>query len=181
MPWENPEERAVAELHAVPGARVAGEHLHPDLHERFTVAQGELTVMRDGERSTLGPGETAEIEAGVWHDWWNAGDVDAIVRVEITPGERFVHMIETIYGLAREGHVNAKGMPSPLQCAIAGVSDGSSSGRRSCSIPGARPRPRLPRHLPQPLARRPGTPRLVRLSESPESKRPEGAGSSSGP
>jgi mannose-6-phosphate isomerase-like protein (cupin superfamily) len=120
LPWSNPDERAVAELRAVPGARVAGEHLHPALHERFTVVEGELTVVRDGERTTLGPGEAADIEAGVWHDWWNEGDVDAIVRVEITPGERFVHMIETLFGLGREGHVNSKGMPSPLQMALMG-------------------------------------------------------------
>jgi hypothetical protein len=36
----------------------------------------------------LRAGEQADIEPGVWHDWWNEGDVDAIVRVEITPGER---------------------------------------------------------------------------------------------
>ena len=29
--------------------------------------------------------------------------------VEITPGERFALMIETMFGLAREGHVTAKG------------------------------------------------------------------------
>ena len=58
------------------------------------------------------------IEPGIWHDWWNEGDVDAIVRVEIRPGERFVHMIETLYGLAREGHVNKHGMPHPLQLAL---------------------------------------------------------------
>jgi hypothetical protein len=38
--------------------------------------------------------------------------------VEITPGERFVHMIETFFGLARLGHTDAKGMPSPLQLAL---------------------------------------------------------------
>ena len=40
------------------------------------------------------------------------------MRVEITPGERFFHLIETTFGLAREGHVNAKGMPHPLQLAL---------------------------------------------------------------
>ena len=44
--------------------------------------------------------------------------MDAIVRVEITPGERFAHMIETLFGLAREGHVNKRGMPHPLQLAL---------------------------------------------------------------
>jgi hypothetical protein len=54
----------------------------------------------------------------VWHDWFNEADVDAVVRVEVTPGERFAHMIETLFGLAREGHVNAKGMPNVLQLAL---------------------------------------------------------------
>ncbi len=97
---------------------VTGEHLHPALHERFSVLRGELTVVRDGGRSVLRAGESADIEPGVWHDWWNEGQEDAVVRVEITPGERFVHMIETLFGLAREGHVNAKGMPHPLQLAL---------------------------------------------------------------
>ncbi len=91
----NDDGRAVAELTALPGARVAGEHLHPGIHESFSVQ-----------------------EPGVWHDWWNEGDVDAIVRVEVTPGERFLHMIETLFGLAREGHVNKRGLPQPLQLAL---------------------------------------------------------------
>ena len=118
LPWQNTERRAVAEMTALPGARVVGEHLHPALHERFSVLEGELTVVRDGRRSALRAGESADIEPGVWHDWWNETQRDAIVRVEVTPGERFAHLIETLFGLAREGHVNAKGMPNPLQLAL---------------------------------------------------------------
>jgi hypothetical protein len=40
------------------------------------------------------------------------------VSVQITPGERFAHFIETVYGLARLGHTDAKGMPYPLQLAL---------------------------------------------------------------
>jgi quercetin dioxygenase-like cupin family protein len=118
LPNSNPERRATAELTALVGARVVGEHYHPALVERFTVLAGELTVKRDGETSIIGEGETAVIEAAVWHDWWNAGTRDALVRVEVTPGERFAHMIETLFGLARLGHTNAKGMPHPLQLAV---------------------------------------------------------------
>jgi mannose-6-phosphate isomerase-like protein (cupin superfamily) len=118
LPWQNADGRAVAEMTALSGARVVGEHLHPAIHERFSVLEGELTVIRDGQRSTLRAGESAEIEPGVWHDWFNRGAVDAVVRVEVTPGERFAHMIETLFGLAREGHVNAKGMPGLLQLAL---------------------------------------------------------------
>ena len=75
-------------------------------------------MVRNGQRAIVRAGESADIEPGVWHDWWNEGDVDAVARVEITPGERFTHMIETLFGLAREGHVNKHGMPSPLQLAL---------------------------------------------------------------
>jgi quercetin dioxygenase-like cupin family protein len=118
LPWLNDEGRAVAELTAIPGTRVVGEHMHPALVERFSVKDGELTVLRDGRTSVLRAGEQAEIQPGIWHDWWNEGDKTAYVRVEVTPGERFVHLIETLFGLAREGHVSKRGMPHPLQLAL---------------------------------------------------------------
>ncbi|MBK8294776.1 MAG: cupin domain-containing protein [Solirubrobacterales bacterium] len=118
LPWLNDEERATGEMTALPGARVLGEHLHPALHESFSVEKGELIVFRDGQKSVLREGERADIPPGVWHDWWNEGEVDAVVRVEVTPGERFVQMLETMFGLAREGHVNTRGVPNPLQLAL---------------------------------------------------------------
>src|ERR1700741_2123743 len=76
LPHQNPEGRAVAELLARVGARVAGEHRHPALVERFTALDGELTVKRSGRTTILRQGETATIEPNVWHDWWNATDRD---------------------------------------------------------------------------------------------------------
>jgi hypothetical protein len=66
----------------------------------------------------LRQGESAVIPAGVWHDWWNAADRDARVRVEITPGERLAHLLETFFGLAWLGHTDSKGMPPLLQLAL---------------------------------------------------------------
>jgi mannose-6-phosphate isomerase-like protein (cupin superfamily) len=120
LPWENPDGRGRAELLAVVGARVLGEHLHPGLIERFTVLEGELTVRLDGATRLLHEGENAEIRPGQWHDWWNAADRDARVLVEVLPGERFLYLIETIFGLARGGHVNEKGMPDLLQTVMLG-------------------------------------------------------------
>jgi quercetin dioxygenase-like cupin family protein len=118
LPWENEAGRGTAELTALVGARVMGEHRHPAMVERFTPLEGELTVKRSGQISILHQGETAVIEPGIWHDWWNASNRDARVRVDFTPGERFVHMIETFFGLARLGHTDSKGMPYPLQLAL---------------------------------------------------------------
>ena len=118
VPWHNNEGRWVAELSARVGARVVGEHLHPSIVERFTPLEGELAVMRNGRTAVLREGETSVVEPGVWHDWWNATDRDVHVKVEITPGERFMHMIETFFGLARLGHTDSKGLPDPLQLAL---------------------------------------------------------------
>jgi mannose-6-phosphate isomerase-like protein (cupin superfamily) len=118
VPWHNNEGCWVAELSARVGARVVGEHLHPAIVEQFTPLEGQLTVMRNGRTSVLREGETSVVEPGVWHDWWNATDHDVRVRVEITPGERFMHMIETFFGLARLGHTDKLGMPNPLQLAL---------------------------------------------------------------
>jgi quercetin dioxygenase-like cupin family protein len=74
LPWNNHERRTVAELSALVGARVIGEHMHPSLIERFTPLEGELTVKRNGKTSIVREGETAVIEPRVWHDWWNATD-----------------------------------------------------------------------------------------------------------
>ena len=55
-PWDNPAGRATAELTALVGARVVGEHRHRVLVERFTALEGELTVKRDGLTSVLHQG-----------------------------------------------------------------------------------------------------------------------------
>lgn len=120
MPWQNPQGRARAEMTARVGSRVLGEHTHPGSTEKFTVLEGELTVKLDGKVRTLAEGESAEVAGGRWHDWWNAADRDARVIVEVTPGARFGHMLETMFGLANEGHVNKAGMPNLLQLAVTG-------------------------------------------------------------
>ena len=120
LPWDNPEGRAKAELLARAGARVVGEHRHHGCIERFTVLDGELSVRLNGETSVLAEGDSAEVGPGHWHDWWNAMDRDIRVVVEVTPGARFAHMIETLFGLARLGHVNEEGMPNLLQMAMTG-------------------------------------------------------------
>jgi len=64
LPWENPEGRGRAELLAVVGARVLGEHVHPGMVERFTALEGELTVRLDGTTRLLPEGDTAPGDAG---------------------------------------------------------------------------------------------------------------------
>ena len=118
LPHENLAGRCVVEMTALARSRAGGEHRHPAAVERFTVLEGDLRVKRDGQMIVLGEGETATADAGVWHDWWNEGDRDGRIRAEITPGARIVHMVETVWGLARLGHTNSNGAPHPLQLAV---------------------------------------------------------------
>jgi hypothetical protein len=111
-PHQNPEGRAVAEVIARVGARVAGEHRHPKMVERFTVLDGELTVKR--ARAFFAKERTA---TDVWHDWWNATEQDVLVRVETTPGERFINMIQSFFSLARAWHADAGGTTNLLKLA----------------------------------------------------------------
>lgn len=108
----------VAHLTVYPGGRVATAHFHPTLRERFQVLAGEVGFLLGEEERLLGPGDTAEVPPGTVHDWWQVGDEEAEVIVEVDPGGRFVEMVGTIFGLARDGKVDERGVPRPLQLAV---------------------------------------------------------------
>lgn len=117
-PGEGP---GLGHLIVKPGGAVAGEHVHPNFQERFQVVSGQLGARVDGVERTLGAGEEVTVPAGVPHDWWNAGEGEASVIVEISPlSARFLEMLGTLFGLANAGRTNAKGMPNPLQLALIG-------------------------------------------------------------
>ena len=119
VPWEGEDRSLVAELHVQPEGAVAGEHIHHHFDEQFTVEAGRIGFRLDGRESVAGPGEVVEIPRGSWHDWWNASDQEeAVARVVVSDGVRFLLMIENLFGLARDGHTNEKGMPDPLQLAM---------------------------------------------------------------
>ncbi|HYI37713.1 MAG TPA: hypothetical protein VEX39_13950 [Thermoleophilaceae bacterium] len=115
--------RVESDLWLQPGAAVAGAHVHEHFVERFEVLEGEVGFQVAGtERIARGGHAPIEVPVGVAHDWWNAGASIAHVRVEVEadpasegrPAARFVSMIEAAWSLGALGHVNAKGMPTPL-------------------------------------------------------------------
>jgi quercetin dioxygenase-like cupin family protein len=101
-----------------PGGAVVGEHVHPAIEETFEVVSGLVGFRIDGRESVAQAGERLHVPAGTAHDWWNAGEEEARVSVEIRPGERFEEMALNLFGLAQDGKTNSKGMPNPLQAAI---------------------------------------------------------------
>ncbi|HKT83802.1 MAG TPA: cupin domain-containing protein [Solirubrobacterales bacterium] len=115
--------RIEVDLWLQPGAAVAGAHIHDHFIERFQVHAGEVGFQIAGSERTVGPSDgLAEVPAGTVHDWWNAGDDVARVRVEVEAtrpaagpsAARFVSMIEALWSLGALGRVNAGGMPDPL-------------------------------------------------------------------
>jgi quercetin dioxygenase-like cupin family protein len=108
----------VVDLYVRPGGAVVGEHWHPAMDERFTVLRGRVGYRLDGQERTAEPGSEIHVPAGVRHDWWNAGDEEARVRVEVRPAARFEVMILNLFGLAQDGKTNARGLPNLLQLAL---------------------------------------------------------------
>ena len=108
----------VSDLYVKPGGAVAGEHVHPIIEEWFTVKSGRVGFRIDGRESIAELDRRLHVPAGTAHDWWNAGQEEAHVVVEVSPAERFEEMITNLFGLARDGKTNPKGMPNLLQAAL---------------------------------------------------------------
>jgi quercetin dioxygenase-like cupin family protein len=115
---QNDGELLVADLHIRPGGAVMGEHVHPALEERFTVLRGRVGFRLSGRMSIAEPGVMLVASPGTPHDWWNAGDEEALVRVEVRPGARFAAFIVNAFGLAQDGRVDRRGMPQLLQLSL---------------------------------------------------------------
>jgi quercetin dioxygenase-like cupin family protein len=103
-----------------PGTRPPGVHRHPHQEERITVVSGRICVRLGDEEREYGPGESAVLPAGVWHDFWVVGDetADTIGRAEPALGLEMI--LGTLAGLAKEGKTDRRGRPRPLQGAVIG-------------------------------------------------------------
>jgi mannose-6-phosphate isomerase-like protein (cupin superfamily) len=117
-PETHPDRTLVAHLFVSPGGRVAAPHVHPMATERFHVLAGRVGFQVGGRHSELDAGQSCEVPPGTTHDWWQIGTEESQVLVEVTPGERFVRIIGTTFGLARDGRADARGLPHLLQAAV---------------------------------------------------------------
>jgi quercetin dioxygenase-like cupin family protein len=111
-------ELLVSDLYVRPGGAVMGEHVHPNIEESFTVVRGRLGYRLDGREGVAGPGQRLHVPHGSAHDWWNAGEEEANVVVEISPAARLEEMILNAFGLAQDGKTDAKGKPRLLQLVL---------------------------------------------------------------
>jgi len=112
-------ELVAIDLELPPRGRVPGGlHLHPKQEERFEVVRGTMRFRMGRKRIVAGPGEVVVVPAGVKHDFANAGDETALVRVDIRPALKMEQLFETAVGLAQQGRTMMKGIPRPLDLAL---------------------------------------------------------------
>jgi quercetin dioxygenase-like cupin family protein len=107
------------DLELAPGGRVpGGRHVHPLQAELFEVIRGRMRFRIGRETIFAGPGEVNLVPPGVPHDFANAGDEDALVRVEVRPALKMEQLFETAIALAEEGRTMLNGIPKPLELAL---------------------------------------------------------------
>jgi quercetin dioxygenase-like cupin family protein len=112
-------ERLSIDLELPPRRRVPGPlHVHPLQEERFEVVAGTMRFRMGRARIVAGPGEVVVVPPGVAHDFANAGDTDAVVRVEVRPALAMERLFETAVGLAEQGRTMRSGVPKPLDLAL---------------------------------------------------------------
>jgi mannose-6-phosphate isomerase-like protein (cupin superfamily) len=101
-----------------PGGGMRTEHVHRRSEERFELLAGRLALVIAGDRHVLEAGDRAVVPAGVPHLWWNDGREEMVSVVEIDPPLRFEQMMETAFGLARDGRMKPDGRLGLLQMAV---------------------------------------------------------------
>jgi hypothetical protein len=92
-------------------------HHHPRQEESFEALSGRLNVQVDGQDTTLEQGEVLIIPPGVPHEMW-AAEAGARVNWQTRPALKTEAFFETVWGLAKDGKVNDKGVPNLLRVAL---------------------------------------------------------------
>lgn len=92
-------------------------HYHPHQEERFEVLAGRLDVLVDGQQRTLEEGGVLTVAPGVPHEMWTA-EAGTRVNWQTRPALKTEAFFETVWGLAKDGKVNDKGVPSLLRAAL---------------------------------------------------------------
>jgi mannose-6-phosphate isomerase-like protein (cupin superfamily) len=101
------------------GGRVAIEHVHPYMEERFEILSGSARLSMRGQQRDVGAGETVVVPAGTPHVWGNPHEDEVHLIIEFRPALRMEEWFETFFGLQKEGKINPNsGLPNPLQWAV---------------------------------------------------------------
>jgi mannose-6-phosphate isomerase-like protein (cupin superfamily) len=124
--FTQPETPEVAEFEVRlgPGGSGGGNalpHIHPKADEEFTVRSGRLAVVIDGERRSLGPGETITVPRGKAHFFVNAHEGDTEVALRFRPAQNHLRffLAFTMATQTNPQWFGPKGEPKLLGMALA--------------------------------------------------------------
>jgi quercetin dioxygenase-like cupin family protein len=98
-----------------PGGSPAVEHIHRAQGERFRVESGRIAFRLSGNEEIAEPGTEVSVPPGQRHFWWNAGDTDAEVNIELRPALRTEEFFDSFFRLARQGKTGKDGLAGFLQ------------------------------------------------------------------
>ncbi|MBA2713164.1 MAG: cupin domain-containing protein [Rubrobacteraceae bacterium] len=94
------------------------EHVHPFQESGFEIISGSLRLRVAGEEQSLRAGESTTIPANTPHYFWNDGGEEAHSIQWFRPALKIDRFFESFFGLAQDGKLNDKGLPSLLQLAV---------------------------------------------------------------
>ena len=94
------------------------EHVHPFQESGAEVISGSLRFRVGGQERSVKAGETITIAANTPHNFWNDGEKEAHAVQWFRPALKTDRFFETFFGLAQDGKLNDKGLPSLLQMAV---------------------------------------------------------------
>jgi len=106
------------ELSMRPHGFVNAEHIHPKQEEAFEVTRGTIRFCINRQEMDAETGRKVVIPAGTRHILWNASDEEASMTVWLRPALKTEFAFETLFGLARDGKTNKRGLPNIFQTAV---------------------------------------------------------------
>jgi len=106
------------ELTFTPRGFAARDHLHPRQSERHEVLDGSLGLVSGGRGMRLEAGDVEDVPPGTRHRIFRTQAAPLRARFALRPAFESEVLLETLFGLARDGRVDAKGNPTPLQLAV---------------------------------------------------------------
>lgn len=98
------------EVTLLPGGKNV-PHIHKKYTETFRAVRGNLGVKAGGKTIILKPGESFTVPIGMVHHFFNPGPVAIHFNIVFSPGfPGFEYMLRILYGMARDGQTDNKGI-----------------------------------------------------------------------
>jgi len=92
-------------------------HYHPRQEERFEILSGEVHTLIGREERTWREGDVFVVPTRIPHGMW-AEVAGTRLNWQTRPALKTEAFFETVWGLARDGKVNARGVPNLLRAAL---------------------------------------------------------------